>query len=385
MKIRFPLLVGVIALVFALANGVLFFDSSRRLVSLFSLEESKSTVELAIRYNRMLFDVIDNIERQKMLDMELKSLKDRQAFLWLFDFYNRRILKRALIFACLLSALFLTALVLIQYRLFRISIEPLRNITRSLSFFAEKGIIHPVDETTCPYRQEVEQFNFLLNEIEKRRDQEQISLAMENRNYISRMIIHEIKNALSPLFLQLESGLYPTGNDENRQSNKSLLNGLKRMETIIAQFRGLSQLPEPALVECRIASLLEKLFTDNKWNYPRIQLMADDFCVKGDPFYLELLFQNLIKNALESGEESLVQVEARQGDSVPYVNIRDNGLGFSEKDRLHLVKPGYTTKPGGEGYGLFLVKEIAAVLNLGLEFTNDADTGGALVHVRFNS
>jgi signal transduction histidine kinase len=67
----------------------------------------------------------------------------------------------------------------------------------------------------------------------------------------------------------------------------------------------------------------------------------------------------LMRNAIEAMEgEGRAELESWVKDGVLHVTIADEGVGFPAEDEAKLFKPGYTTKPKGSGYGLFLARRI---------------------------
>ncbi len=54
----------------------------------------------------------------------------------------------------------------------------------------------------------------------------------------------------------------------------------------------------------------------------------------------------------------MASIETRSTDSGFCVVIRDGGPGFSPEAASRICEPGYTTKPEGSGYGLFLARRI---------------------------
>jgi signal transduction histidine kinase len=90
-----------------------------------------------------------------------------------------------------------------------------------------------------------------------------------------------------------------------------------------------------------------------------------------------------LKNACEAGGD-LDQVELTVSElagSAAEVRVADAGAGFSPDALEHALLPFYTSKPGGSGVGLALVREVADAhggqLTLG-----SRPHGGAVVSLR---
>lgn len=88
-------------------------------------------------------------------------------------------------------------------------------------------------------------------------------------------------------------------------------------------------------------------------------------CVEADPHQIQLVFQELLENALKfrkEGQQSVIRIEGgRLDDAVYEIRVEDNGIGFAEGDGEQAFRPfqrliggGYT----GHGIGLAIVKKI---------------------------
>lgn len=81
--------------------------------------------------------------------------------------------------------------------------------------------------------------------------------------------------------------------------------------------------------------------------------------VLGSRYELMRVFQNLIKNALESGA-SLIRIYAEFVGSEVQLVIEDNGPGMTSEEIKKSLCGGYTTKTNGTGMGLSICRHILA-------------------------
>jgi two-component system sensor histidine kinase HydH len=90
----------------------------------------------------------------------------------------------------------------------------------------------------------------------------------------------------------------------------------------------------------------------------KIKTPENDFVIQADPRKLEVVFGNLIKNAIESigSENGEINVDYLDKEKDLIVTISDSGPEISNLDRL--FEPLYSTKPRGTGLGLASCKNI---------------------------
>ena len=85
--------------------------------------------------------------------------------------------------------------------------------------------------------------------------------------------------------------------------------------------------------------------------------------VLGDPVVLRRIVDNLVRNAIESltpGNGSVTLTTARGGDANICISIADTGRGMTAEQLSHAFDDFYTTKDGGIGLGLTVVRRLTA-------------------------
>jgi len=102
--------------------------------------------------------------------------------------------------------------------------------------------------------------------------------------------------------------------------------------------------------------------------------------ISADRSQMEQVFTNIIKNSIEA-----ININGRINISVSSdpicIRFEDNGHGLSAEASERIFTPFFSTKPGGQGIGLTLVREI--LINHGFSFSlNNRETGGTEFVIR---
>ncbi|MDW7984886.1 MAG: ATP-binding protein [Acidobacteriota bacterium] len=175
-------------------------------------------------------------------------------------------------------------------------------------------------------------------------------------------LAHEIKNplagiqsALSILFEQ--EGLRP----EAREVYESIMQDLSRINQVLED---LLQYARPRPIEWTavdLGSLVESVIvrvlpmTREKGLELRTGSTGDVPVIQGDPYQLHQMLYNLLLNAIQATDEGgqvTVGLRSRPATGEVELWVEDTGHGIPP-DKLELViKPFYSTKPGGTGLGL---------------------------------
>lgn len=96
----------------------------------------------------------------------------------------------------------------------------------------------------------------------------------------------------------------------------------------------------------------------------------DDVRIRADPSRLRTLFENLFRNAIEHGGET-VRVGSLEGGFF----VADDGPGVPDDERQTVFERGYSTRADGTGFGLAIVESIATAHGWSIEVTEGRDGG----------
>lgn len=205
-----------------------------------------------------------------------------------------------------------------------------------------------------------------------------------------RVLGHEINNSLAPiqsiadnLRLQLQqSGERAPDLDEDLASGLEVITrrsaALGRFLTAYAR---MARLPPPRLGPVEVAAwvrrvtLLERRVILNVVAGPDAVVLAD-----GDQ--VDQLLINLVGNAADAAlvNGGGVTVTWRVAAGQLELEVIDEGQGLA--DTANLFVPFFTTKPGGNGIGLVLSRQIAEAHGGSLTLTNRKDRSGCVARVR---
>src|SRR6266481_9154527 len=206
-----------------------------------------------------------------------------------------------------------------------------------------------------------------------------------------RVLGHELNNSLAPI-QSISDSLGTVARRSPRERSKEwesdLIAGLEvirdrtsALGRFMEAYSQLARLPAPRRQPCEIAGLVQRAA---KLEYRKAVVVEPGLngLVNLDPDQIEQALINLIKNAVDAVTETHGQVYIRWAldRRTLEIEVLDEGTGLSNTTNLFV--PFFTTKPGGNGIGLVLSRQIAEAHGGTLIVENSKDRYGCRALLR---
>ncbi len=202
---------------------------------------------------------------------------------------------------------------------------------------------------------------------------------------MARQIAHEIKNPLTPMKLSVQYLVKVYDNKPDafpamfRKTSNTLIEQIDQLASVASQFSNVAKMKqyEPVRMDvaARVASITS-LFANSENATLAYRGPQNGIFVMADPDLLASVFNNLIKNALQSVAQDehvdiVVSLSSEANNVV--ISVADNGKGIPQNVRDNIFRPNFTTKSTGMGLGLAITKTI--VTNAGGSITFETEEG----------
>lgn len=192
---------------------------------------------------------------------------------------------------------------------------------------------------------------------------------------VARRIAHELKNPLTPITLgaerivrQIERGLTAESERIIRECSVTIAREAESVRALVDEFSQFSRFPSSQPVRSDLNQIVEAamaVFSGRLEGIDvRIALEAGLPPVNVDPEHFKRVLVNLVDNAAEAMQESLIRkllVSTRSlGADLVELEVADSGSGVSPELKEKLFLPYFSTKRRGTGLGLAIVARIIA-------------------------
>ncbi|MCX6295172.1 MAG: HAMP domain-containing sensor histidine kinase [Bacteroidetes bacterium] len=295
---------------------------------------------------------------------------------------------------------FLVALINIYVLLFALSIvtaifisnyvtKPLKLIQDKLSKIKLGKTNEPIDwKENDEIGNLVSEYNRMIAELSKSADLLAKSERESAWREMAKQVAHEIKNPLTPMKLSVQhlqrtwKDGAPDMDQKMERLTKTIIEQIDTLSNIATEFSNFAKMPKANLEKINIKEIIVNtiaLFHDSE-NLAitfETEISAEAF-VFADKEQLLRVFNNLIKNAVQAIPEEQkgeIIVSLKKEKQQFLISVFDNGNGIDNDVIDKIFVPNFTTKTGGMGLGLAMVKNIVETANGRIWFETKSGKG----------
>jgi nitrogen fixation/metabolism regulation signal transduction histidine kinase len=211
---------------------------------------------------------------------------------------------------------------------------------------------------------------------------------------VAQRVAHEIRNPLTPITLSaerirrhVERGA-PESPGVIRKCCDVILGSVESMRTLVSQFSALAEFPVAHPLSSDLNEIVESalMLFEGRIQGIRIEKHLDPTlpAVMADPEALRRALANLIDNAAEAMQDSLLRVlsiETTLGErpGLAEIIVSDTGPGITDDMRERLFLPWFSTRQRGTGLGLSIVAKIVQDHGGSIRAENNAPAGARFI------
>jgi nitrogen fixation/metabolism regulation signal transduction histidine kinase len=202
---------------------------------------------------------------------------------------------------------------------------------------------------------------------------------------MARQVAHEIKNPLTPMKLNIQhlqkawEDKSPDWDQRLKRFTKKMTEQIETLSDIASEFSDFARTPDKKNEELDLGEIIENTLSFYR-DIPGIQVRFfrehSSAIVNADRKQLIRVFTNLLNNSIQAiGEKSEGKIDITLGEANGRfkIMIEDNGSGILPEQSTRIFQPNFTTKSGGMGLGLAIVRSI--ILSSGGEISFESHPG----------
>jgi len=222
----------------------------------------------------------------------------------------------------------------------------------------------------------VKEYNRMVEELAESADLLARSERESAWREMAKQVAHEIKNPLTPMKLSVQH-LQRAWKEQSpgldgimHRVSQTLIEQIDTLSNIATEFSNFAKMPKANNEEIDLSAILKNsvaLYSVNDTaTISYYQHQNGNYQVFGDKNQLLRVFSNLLKNAIQAvpeGAQGHVHVEIKNENGSVIASVKDNGIGIGDDEAGKIFTPNFTTKTGGMGLGLAMVKNIVEQAN----------------------
>jgi len=236
----------------------------------------------------------------------------------------------------------------------------------------------------------IEEYNLMVKKLEESANLIKQSERESAWREVAQQVAHEIRNPLTPMKLNIQylQKLYrdskPDFDEKWKSLSLSLIDQIETLNEVAATFSDLARNSSAKKERIDILPLVisaVELYSNREKVQVTINTNLQQAMVLARQSELLRVFNNLIKNAVQSviPQGGKVTISITKDGDYYEVRIEDTGGGIPADMKDKIFQPYFTTKSGGTGIGLAIVKTIVDEMNGQLFFESQSGKGSVFV------
>lgn len=245
-----------------------------------------------------------------------------------------------------------------------------------------------VEGSVYELRPIIESYNNAIKELAESTKKLAQTEREEAWRQMARQVAHEIKNPLTPMRLTVQSFernimLKDQLDDkEIKDFSQTLIQQIDILSSIAEAFSNFAKMPSQKSEHLNITKTIQLACDIFKGSNFHVYTDKEDIYAKFDRAQLIRVITNLVKNAQQAtvnNENPFIIVEVRATKNHVKISVSDNGVGIDEETQKHIFEPRFTTKTGGMGLGLGMVKNIVENFKGNIKLKSKVNKGTTFV------
>ncbi|NOX46904.1 MAG: HAMP domain-containing histidine kinase, partial [Chlorobi bacterium] len=203
---------------------------------------------------------------------------------------------------------------------------------------------------------------------------------------MAKQIAHEIKNPLTPMKLSVQylqktwDEKAPDWDRRLKHFTQTIVEQIDSLSIIATEFSDFAKMPKSRFERVELTAIITnslRLFKRSS----KVQMHTDfqkQHYIRADKEQFLRVFNNLVKNSIQAfteTEEGRIDVRVEEKEGKHIIRFSDNGSGIPADQREKVFSPNFTTKTGGMGLGLAMVKSIVQNAGGEISFTSEEGAG----------
>jgi signal transduction histidine kinase len=205
--------------------------------------------------------------------------------------------------------------------------------------------------------------NRALNRIKGIFERRDATNEESSQNKLFRVMTHEIMNTVAPIASLSDALLTEEGVDV-KAGLETISASSKDLIRFVESYRSMTQAQPPVRKSVMVDELMDRVLLLNKAKIAEqgatltYQANTPDLLIYADEGQIMMVFNNLIKNAVQAGANSIRITADLNSEDQTVIRVANNGKAIPLRQTEEIFIPFYTTKPNGTGIGLSLSKQI---------------------------